>query len=164
MTDNSNEVSSIQNKSFDSISTPQQRKLIENNDIEDSLEELEEEEPEEKEEEWTTECLTEKLLLNLVSTKETIINNKGKAIPVRKYVRRAIELMKWIPLTKPVPEFIINVNDLTPKIKNEIGSLIDSHKTLQYVLTQAVGRIFENLDFEYYHISIAKNLRVKIMP
>jgi hypothetical protein len=164
MTDNSNEISSVQNKSFDSISTAQQRKLIENNDIEDSLGELEEQEQEEKEEEWTTECLTEKLLLNLASTKETIINNNGRAIPVRKYICRARELMKWIPLTRPAPEFIINVNDLTPKIKNEIGSLSDSHRTLQYILTQAVGRIFENLDFEYYHISIAKNLRVKMMP
>jgi hypothetical protein len=35
---------------------------------------------------------------------------------------------------------------------------------VQYVVAQAVGRIFENLDFEYYHLSIAKNLRVRFEP
>jgi hypothetical protein len=118
-----------------------------------------------EEPEWTIECLIDELSLNLASTKETITNDKGRAITIRKYYSQARQLMKWIPVARlPSNEFVINICDLAPKVIKEIESVIDSPRTLQYVLTQAVGRIFENLDFEYYHTSIAKNLRVKIMP
>jgi hypothetical protein len=64
--------------------------------------------------------------------------------------------MKWIPISKPSPVFVINISDLTPRIKSEIAAISQTTTTLQYVLTHAVGRIFENLDFDYYHLSIAK--------
>ena len=111
---------------------------------------------------WTTECLADKLLLRLAEIKETIINkDTGRKIHVRKYYRQARELFKWIPIAKPSPAFVIYISDLTPEIRNEIVA-IDSEDTLTYALKQAVGRIFENLDFDYYHLSIAKNLKVKL--
>jgi hypothetical protein len=110
---------------------------------------------------WTTECLVDQLFLNLCSSKQTIINGKGRTITVRKYYSQAHRLMKWIPIARPAPEFVISVGDLSPRVKKEIESVIDSSTILQYVLTQAVGRIFENIDFDYYHLSIARNLKVK---
>jgi hypothetical protein len=114
---------------------------------------------------WTIECTVDELSLCLSGTKETITNDKGRSILVKKYYSQARQLMKWIPIAKPPPDFIINISDLTSrKLKEEIANLVHHPKTMQYVLTQAVGRIFENLDFEYYHLSIAKNLRVRFEP
>jgi hypothetical protein len=111
---------------------------------------------------WTTECLIDQLFLNLCSSRQTITNDSGRTITIRKYYTQARELMKWIPIARlPSNEFVINISDIISAIREEIESLANSPKTLQYILTQAVGRIFENLDFEYYHLSIARNLRVR---
>jgi hypothetical protein len=118
-----------------------------------------------EEDQWTTERLVDELLINLARTTEIItIKENGRSIPVKKYYRQARALMKWIPIGRPSPEFVINIGDLTPKVRKEIESIISYHETLQYVLIQAVGRIFENLDFEYYHLSIARKIKVKFEP
>jgi hypothetical protein len=118
-----------------------------------------------EEEKWTTERIVDEVFLNLVATTEIItIEGNGRSIPVKKYYRQARELMKWIPIARPSPEFVINICDLTPKVRKEIESISAYHETLQYVITQAVGRIFENFDFECYHLSIARNLRVRFEP
>jgi hypothetical protein len=114
---------------------------------------------------WTIECLVDQLFLNLCRSRQTITNNSGRTITIRKYYAQARELMKWIPIARlPSNEFVINISDIIPAIREEIESVANSPKTLQYILTQAVGRIFENLDFEYYHLSIARNLRVRFEP
>jgi hypothetical protein len=122
----------------------------------------------EQREYWTIECLIDQIFLNLCGTRQTIINDNGRSVTIRKYYAQARELMKWIPIARlPSNEFVINISDIKPEIREEIESIVNianSHKTLQYVLTQAVGRIFENLDFEYYHLSVARNLRVRIEP
>jgi hypothetical protein len=115
---------------------------------------------------WTIEYTVDKLAVCLAEVKENVVaatsNNNCKEIPARKYYLQARELSRWIPIAKPTPAFIICISDLTPQLKTEIVQLIRSPDNLRYVLTQAVGRIFENLDFEYYHLSIARNLRVRI--
>jgi hypothetical protein len=116
-------------------------------------------------EEWTTEYSVDQLFLNLVKVKELISSDNGKTILVHKYYRQARQLMYWIPVVRlPSNEFVICVSDLLPSIIKDIESIITTPTTLRYVLTQAVGRIFENLDFEYYHLSVARNLRVRIEP
>jgi hypothetical protein len=118
-----------------------------------------------KEPEWTVESLVDELFLNLADTKAIVTNDKGRTITIRKYYSQARQLIRWIPVARlPSNEFVINICDLTPQVIRKIESVIDSPRTLQYILTQALGRIFENLEFQYYHISIAKNLRVKMMP
>lgn len=120
-------------------------------------------EPESPTEFWTLEYFVDKIFLCLVQVKETVLNG-GKEIHIRKYYRQAKELIKWIPIARPSPAFIINVSDLTQELKNQIEHLMATSPpdNLQYVLTQAAGRIFENLDFQYYHTSIARNLRVRL--
>ncbi len=108
---------------------------------------------------WTIECFVDKLFLSLAKTRECITNYKGETIHVKKYYRRARDILKIIPIRRPPPIFIINISDLPQRIIDEFETVTDI-KTRTYVITQAVGRIFENLDFEYYHISIARNLRV----
>jgi hypothetical protein len=103
--------------------------------------------------------LVDELFLSLAKIKECITNDKGTTVYVRKYYRQARKLLKWIPISRPAPVFIINISDLPERILAEFKRLTEKD-TRAYVLTQAVGRIFENLDFELYHMSIARNLRV----
>ena len=114
------------------------------------------------EEQWTTECLVDELTLRLAQVKEQIEKHNGEIITLRKYYHQAKRLMGLIPIARPPPIFIIFYLDLTPKLRNEIESIRDSPIVLRYILNQAVGRIFENLDFRYYHLSLARNLRVKL--
>lgn len=108
--------------------------------------------------EWSIEFAIEELFLCLARVREEIVQDT-KTIHFRKYYHQARILMKWIPIAKPSPEFIINISDLTPRIAKELQT---THpETLNYVITQAVGRIFENIDFERYHHSVARNLRVR---
>jgi hypothetical protein len=55
-----------------------------------------------------------------------------------------------------VPVFVVNVSDLSARIVTKLKILDDP----QIVLKQAVGRIFENIDFRQYHLSIGKVLEV----
>jgi len=67
-------------------------------------------------------------------------------------------MWKWIPISKPKAKFIINISDLTPRIYCELKSL-DKHSA-QYVLKEAVKRIFQNIDFKFYHEHIEDNLEI----
>jgi hypothetical protein len=122
---------------------------------------------------WSIECTVDELQRDLCRTTEEITIERNfyingqmsvKKLTVRKYYRQARELMKWIPIAKPSPEFVINASDLSPKVIEELEVRIDNPSTLSYILKQAAGRVFENLDFDYYHLSVARNLRVRIEP
>jgi hypothetical protein len=108
--------------------------------------------------EYLTEaCLIDELFLQLASTKQTIKHN-DKCVTVRKYYNQALVLRPWIAVAVPTPKFVINSYDLTPKITAEIKPLNES----KYVLKEAVGRIFENIDFRQYHLSISRVLEVDL--
>lgn len=113
---------------------------------------------------WTIEALVDELFFCLAGVKEIITNQEnGKEVIVRKYYLQARDVMKWIPIAKPSPPFIIYLFDLTPQIKNEFKELaVTNQDELICVLKQAVGSIFENLDFKCYHLSIARNLQVRL--
>ena len=99
------------------------------------------------------------MFLQIAGTKETIKYN-GKNLTIYKYYNQALRLFHWIPITKPTAEFVINVSDLTPRIVAELKSL--EKASCDYVLRQAAGRIFENIDFRQYHLSIARKLKVRL--
>ena len=76
---------------------------------------------------------------------------------------QVFRLRRWIPIAKPAPKFIVNMSDLIPtRIIAELKALDKDGS--QYVLKQAVGRVFENIDFRQYHLSIARNLEVVLKP
>jgi hypothetical protein len=110
---------------------------------------------------WAEECLIDELFLQLAGTKE-IVKHNGRRVNVYKYYNQAFRLLRWIPIAKPTPEFIVNMPDLTTRIIAELKALEKDGS--QYVLKQAVGRIFENINFRQYHLSIARNLEVVLIP
>jgi hypothetical protein len=120
---------------------------------------------------WSIECTIEELELNLSRIVENIASPvksdnglETKMLTVHKYYQHAKDLAKWIPIARPVPDFVINAKDLSSKVTEELESRLDDIPTLTYILKQAVGRIFENLGHAYFHLSIARNLRVRIEP
>jgi hypothetical protein len=86
----------------------------------------------------------------------------GNVIEVKKYYRRARELLYRIPLWQPTPEFEVVESDLTEKLRKELQENT-SNEWRQDVLKQAVERIFENVNFRYYHLSVARLLRVRLV-
>jgi hypothetical protein len=91
---------------------------------------------------------------------ETVTNEEGDTISVRKYPRLAAELGRWIPVARSPPEYVIYRLDLDERIRQELDE-ITANDARQYVLKEVVGRIFENQNFERYHLSIASNLKVR---
>jgi hypothetical protein len=111
---------------------------------------------------WTTEKLIDKLFLHLVSITEYILDESGETIEVKKYYRQATEKIRRIPVGRPSPEFIVQRSDLTGRLRNEIENAT-SVGWQQYVLKSAAERIFENIDFDYYHLSVARFLKVRLV-
>ena len=108
---------------------------------------------------WHFGYLIEVLFLHLAKIKE-ILNYNGKKVSIYKYYNQALRMWKWIPLSKPKAKFIINISDLIPRIYCELKNL-DSYAA-QYVLKESVRRIFESIDFKFYHEHIEDNLDVVI--
>src|SRR5215204_1345545 len=59
-------------------------------------------------------------------------------------------------LKKDAPPFKISLSHLSPEILFELSQLDEKDRT--FVLKQAVGRIFEDINFDLYHDSISANL------
>jgi hypothetical protein len=116
---------------------------------------------------WPTERLKEEFFLCLAIIKEKIYNEEGKAVTVRKYYAQARYKMYLIPLAShsPFPTFVIHFSDLTPRIQQEFTEYCKEIKerNLTIFLKEVAGRFFENLDFEYYHDSVMKCLKVRLI-
>jgi len=120
---------------------------------------------------WTTGRLIDELQLNLALVKERIhsINNKDKniVVTVHKYYFQAKEKIFRIPLYRDSTNFafIIHISDLTDKVKQELDRhyRLQGQASLNMVLRLAVMRIFENLHPEYAHLSVMKNLKVRLI-
>jgi hypothetical protein len=107
---------------------------------------------------YTTEGLKDELFLQMCITKEIVTDNNGKKITISKYYLQAWELLPRISAGNPPPFFIINLSDLTPKLIHELRK---DNCNREYVVSQAIGRILENVSPKQYHLSLAKRLRWK---
>jgi hypothetical protein len=118
---------------------------------------------------WTTARLVDETALTLALIKETIhIKNpreENKTVIVHKYYHQAREKIFRIPLYKDAMLFVIRLSDLTEKIRKELYDYYQQagQSGLNVVLRLAVMRIFENLYPEYTHLSVMKNLKVRLI-
>ncbi|PWU80853.1 MAG: hypothetical protein DLM72_09955 [Candidatus Nitrosopolaris wilkensis] len=110
---------------------------------------------------WTPNYTTENLKQRLGTVVYQLKNDEGQTVEGRKYYDLARYLKHRIPVYRPTPEFIINLSDLTEKLVKELHEL--DGDTRDFVLTQAVGRIFEDIHAPY-HCSISRLLRVRLEP
>ena len=110
---------------------------------------------------WTKNCLIDRLKQHLAivgaGNNDYKDNLQDKRVfDSRKYYNRAHHFLK-IGVLNPVPTYVVNLSDLTPKLIKEIYELSDE-KDRGYVLKQAVTRIFEDVNFELYHNSVSRVL------
>ena len=122
-------------------------------------------EPSKNHDKWTTGRLIDELSVNLATAKEIMFTGDGKRITIHKYYHQAREKVYRIPLYRNLIPFIIHLSDLTEKVRKELDIYYKEtgEKELALVLKMAVIKIFENLDFEYAHISVMKNLTVRLV-
>ena len=107
---------------------------------------------------WSTERLIDELFLELDNVKE--IDEKSGLIK-RKYEEQAKWLMHRIPVYRPAPPFIVNLSNLdSTRIKEELADL--DNETLDYVLKESIGRIFECIDQRYFRLSVRRFLKWEI--
>jgi hypothetical protein len=106
---------------------------------------------------WTTDFAIEELKEHLARFE---VQNDG-GVTSRKYYNQANHLMYRIGVFKPTPLFEISIADLTPVLIDELRSL--DKKSRNYVLKQAVGRIFEDINSRFFHSSVSSLLEVQII-
>jgi hypothetical protein len=115
-------------------------------------------------------CTTAKIIDSLVTDLAlacAYIQNEqhGCTYIVFKYYEKAVYWMYRIPVYKPVPFFDINVMDLSSKLKHELAELKKSDPMMfWYVVKVAVAHIFENVNFEYFHRSVMRFLKIRFVP
>jgi hypothetical protein len=82
---------------------------------------------------FTKEALVDELFLCLAGVKETVTSkeNCNKQVTIRKYYRQAKYLIFRIPVYRPTPSFIVNLTDLSDKIKSELEGLDDSRRRIE---------------------------------
>jgi hypothetical protein len=109
---------------------------------------------------WTPNYLVDRLKQHLATSEvPAALGIDEKIYDKRKYYQQAHESLFFGAL-KPVPPFVIYLSDLTHKIIKELYDL--DRESRRYVLKQAVGRIFEDINSDLYHNSISKVLEVKL--
>jgi hypothetical protein len=72
-------------------------------------------------------------------------------------VEQARYLLYRIPVHKPTPVFVVRVSHLYDALKHELDTL-DDH-TLNRVMKDAIGRLFENEKQDYYLLRVKSLLR-----
>jgi hypothetical protein len=103
--------------------------------------------------------MTKSCLVDRVKKRLASIESEEGEYDNRKYYNQAHNLLK-IGAFKHVPYFIINLTDLSPDLVIELYNLGDRDRA--FVLKQAVGRIFEDVNFDIYHNSVSRALKVML--
>jgi hypothetical protein len=80
------------------------------------------------------------------------------------YEKQAYNLMYRIPVHKPTPIFEIKISDLSEQIKKELDDRWGHKAEIDYLLKEAVGRIFANINERYFLLSVKRLLQVVLIP
>jgi hypothetical protein len=114
---------------------------------------------------WTTAKLIDELFLNLIEIRARS-DKKGY---VSKYRHEAERCIYRIPLDSPRSIFIIEFDDLTDRVKLELG-LVSDKSLRHHVMMEAISRIFEEveingtgIDRRYFRLSVRKLLKWKVV-
>jgi hypothetical protein len=81
-----------------------------------------------------------------------------------KYRDQARKLLYRIPIDKPAPYYIIHVSDLDRKVKQQLKALNASYTNIDYqhIISSAVDRMFESINYAYFHLSVAGLVKWRI--
>jgi hypothetical protein len=77
------------------------------------------------------------------------------------YYNQARSLIYKIPIADPPQTFKIKLSHLSDRINKELYQC--KKRGLTYVLKEAAGRVFENVDYKYFHQSVKHRLDVELV-
>jgi hypothetical protein len=119
---------------------------------------------------WSTETIVDELTISLLDTTAVfcMINsnkgvsdrkwveeanrcNNGNGVLRRLYEQQAIYKMYRMPIYRPPPVFVVYLKHLDYRLKQEIAKLDKWSK--DYVMKEAIGRIFKHVDRRFYFLS-----------
>jgi hypothetical protein len=86
--------------------------------------------------------------------------NNGTGIPRRLYEEQAKYKMYRIPVFRPPPVFVVYLKHLDDRLKQELLGL--DRKTKDFVLREAIGRIFEQVDSRFFLLSVKALLQWRL--
>ena len=86
--------------------------------------------------------------------------NNGNGVLRRLYEQQAIYKMYRIPIYRPPPVFIVHLKHLDDRLKQELAKLDKWSK--DYVLKEAIGKIFEHVDKRFYYLSVKSLLKWRL--
>jgi hypothetical protein len=111
------------------------------------------------------------LLSDLLTRWEAVVINDGKRKTfAKKYNRQAIDIILYHSKTGLVRDFVIKESDLRRHTKEELtnkrigGTPKEYHQIVDEIFSNAVRRLFEELDLVYYHNHLAGKLQVRLEP
>jgi len=81
-----------------------------------------------------------------------------------KYRDQARKLLYRIPIYKPAPYYVIYLSDLNRKVKEQLKDLKASYTNKYYedIIFSAVDRMFESINYVYFHLSVAGLVKWRI--
>jgi hypothetical protein len=101
--------------------------------------------------EWTMDRLIEELYLCLMKCSSS------------DYQQQAFKLIYKIPLYRPAPPFEIKISDLSKQVKKELDHVWSYKREVNYILKEAVSRIFSNVNERYFLLSVKHVLKVRVI-
>ena len=104
-------------------------------------------------EDWTTNKLEQELYIDLMKVRNGEME--------RKYEEQAKQLIHKIPVYRPIPSFIVSLADLSDRVKVELSGL--DPKSLNDVIKEGIGKIFENIDECYFLLNVKKLLKWELL-
>jgi hypothetical protein len=81
-----------------------------------------------------------------------------------RYEKQARDLIYKIPVHKPTPFFDIKISDLNQQVKKELDDRWNFKREIDYILKEAVSRIFKNVDERYFLLSVKRVFQVRLVP
>ena len=110
------------------------------------------------------------VLKYLSTTWEVVIVNDGKTTFALKYNRQALDIILHHSKTGRVRDFVIYSSDIRRPVKEELtngrigGTPKEYRRIVDKIFSNAVRRLFEQIDLVYYHEHLAGKLMVRVEP
>jgi hypothetical protein len=86
--------------------------------------------------------------------------NTGTGVSRRLYEEQARYKMYRIPNFQPSPIFVVYLKHLDDRLKRELANL--DRETKDFVMKEAIGRIFEQVDRRFYLLSVKPLLQWRL--